>query len=129
MQSFARINCTGTGKVCSLPAIPAAATATAATLSASAAPGAFCFGAGLIHVQCAPSELCPVQRSDGFFPVLSIGHFHEAEPSGASGVAVGQNGDPIYLPIGPEKVAQFIFRDIEVEIPNENILHANFASL
>lgn len=121
-------------KVCfdaeqSLVAIPPAATTTVSAPASAAitspASAALDLRTRFIHVQCTPADLGAVERCDGFFSVFRAGHLHEAESARAPGVPVGHNTDPVHLSVYLEKLAQFVFRCVEVEVPNKNVLHAN----
>jgi hypothetical protein len=105
-------------------AVSAAAPTTIAT-AASASPASLDLGTGFINVQRPPADLSAVQRCNGFFSVFCTRHLHKAESARASGVPVSHNADPVHLPVYLEKLSQFIFRSVEVEVPNENVLHAN----
>ncbi len=94
-------------------------------VSATTAACPFCFGACFVDVQCAASYLTAIKSSDGLFSVFGAGHFYKAEAAGAAGFTIRQNAYPVYLPVRFEKLAQLLFRRIEVEIPNKDILQAN----
>jgi hypothetical protein len=66
-----------------------------------------------------------VQCGDSFLSVFRIGHFHETEAPRAAGIAVGHNADTVYLSVGLEQLPQLIFRSVEVEVPNKDVLQAN----
>jgi hypothetical protein len=116
-----------------LIAIPAAATtatvsAAAATISTTAATpttGALDLRTRFIHVQGAPANLTAVQRRNGFLSVFRTRHLNEAETARTSGIPVRHDADPVHLPVYLEKLAQLVFRSVEVEVPNKDILHAN----
>ena len=111
-----------------LPAIPAAAPTTASTaLSAitSAATASLHLGTRLIHVQCAPSHLIAIERGDCFFAFFRVGHFHETKTARAAGIAIGHDTHSVHLPVGLEKLAQLIFRGVEIEITDKDVLQAN----
>jgi hypothetical protein len=104
--------------------VSAAAPTTIAT-AASASTAALNLRTRFIDVQGPPADLSAVQRRYGLFSVFRARHLHEAESARAPGVPVGHNADPVHLPVYLEKLSQFIFRSVEVEVPNENVLHAN----
>jgi len=107
-----------------LPAVAATASAPA-SVSATATSCPLCFGACFVDVQCAASELTAIKSRDGFFSVFGAGHFYKAEAAGAAGFTIRQNAYSVYLPVRFEKLAQLLFRRIEVEIPNKDVLQAN----
>jgi hypothetical protein len=115
----------------SLIAITSATTApmsaaAAATISAAAsAASALDLWTRFIHIQGASANLRAVQRRDGLLSVFRTRHLHEAEATRAPGIPVGHDADPVHLPMDLEQLAQFVFRSIEVEVPNENVLQAN----
>jgi hypothetical protein len=116
----------------SLIAITSATTATmsaaaAAAISASSASAsaALDLWTRFIHIQGASANLRAVQRRDGLLSVFRTRHLHEAETTRAPGITVGHDADPVHLPMDLEELTQFVFRSIEVEVPNENVLQAN----
>ena len=86
-----------------------AAIAASTSAVASTASGVLGFGAGLVYVECASADLCAIQRRNGFFSILVAGHFYEAEPARASGIAVGHDADPVHLPVRLKHLPQFVF--------------------
>jgi hypothetical protein len=105
-------------------ATTAAASTAVATISATAT-AALDLGTGFVHVQGAAPELGTIQGGNGFISLFGVGHLHEAEAAGAAGITVGHNADPVDLSVGFEDAPQFFFRSVEVEVPNENVLHAS----
>jgi hypothetical protein len=113
----------------SLIAITSAAapvSAAAATTISTAAPAALDLWTRFIHIQGASANLRAVQRRDGLLSVFRTRHLHEAEATRAPGIPVGHDADPVHLPMDLEQLAKFVFRSIEVEVPNENVLQANW---
>jgi len=116
-----------------LVAVSTATAAVTAVTAPTSVPGASTstttatlgFGTRLIHVQLASTEFAAIQRGNGFFPVLGAGHFHKTEPPRPSGVAVGHQADTVHLSIDCEKFPEFVFRSVEVEVSNENVLQAS----
>jgi hypothetical protein len=99
----------------------------AATTAASAT--AFSFGARFVHVKCAATNLRSIQSGNRFFTVFVARHLHKTKTTGASGIAVGHNTDPVHLPIRFKELPQLIFIGAEAEIPYKNILHAFSSAL
>jgi len=96
---------------------------------AAPAPGALVseasrlfLGTCLIHVQCTFVQQSSVEGSDGFLSIFRIRHFHKSEPPRLASVVVGDNPDPIYWPESREKPTKGIFRGIETEISNVDVL-------
>src|SRR3984893_11317152 len=110
-----------------LPAVSAAAPPTAAPTTAVAAPTAATLhlGTRLIYIQRTPAQLAAVKRGDRLLSLFCIRHLHETESARAASVAVGHDADPVYLPVRLEHLTKFVFRRVEVEVPNEDILQAN----
>jgi hypothetical protein len=113
-----------------LIAIPAA-TATAAapsaisTAAATTAASALDFRTRFIYVQRASSNLSAVERRNGLVSVFGTRHLNEAEATRAPGIPVGHDADTVYLSMYLEKLSQFIFPGVEVEVANKNVLQAN----
>jgi len=105
--------------------VSAAAAATIST-AASSASAALDLLTRFIHIQGASANLRAVQRRDGLLSVFRTRHLHEAEAPRAPGIPVGHDADPVHLPMDLEQLAKFVFRSIEVEVPNENVLQANW---
>jgi hypothetical protein len=114
-----------------LIAIPAAATAAVsstppATISAAATAGAALdLGTRFVHVQSTPTDLAAVHRRDGLLSIFGACHFDKAEAARTSGIAISHDADAVDLSVCLEKFAQFVFRSVEVEVPNKYVLHAN----
>jgi len=104
--------------------VPAPA-ATAIAASSAASSATLDLRTRFIHVQSPPADLIAVQRRNGFFSVLRARHLHETESARAPGIPVRHDADPVHLSVYLEELSQFIFRSVEVEVPNENVLHAN----
>ena len=102
-----------------------AAAAAAISASSASASAALDLWTRFIHIQGASANLRAVQRRDGLLSVFRTRHLHEAETTRAPGIPVGHDADPVHLPMDLEQLAQFVFRSIEVEVPNENVLQAN----
>jgi hypothetical protein len=109
-------------------AVAAAITASAAAVASTAA-SVLGFWTCLIYVKSAPAYLRSVQCSNGFFSVFVAGHFHKAEAARASGVAVRHNADPVHLPERFKHLPEFVFRCVEAQISNKNILQASSSAL
>ena len=105
-----------------LPAVPATTT-TSPAVSATTTD-ALCFGPCFVHVQRPSGKLRTIKRRDRFFAFFGVRHLDESEATRAAGIAVGYNADPIHLSVGSKKVAQLIFRDVEIEVANENVFQA-----
>ena len=109
---------------------PAVTVCTAvSTPSASAmfpAPAAaFAFGPGFVHIERTAAQLRSVKRGNSFLPVLGICHLHKAKATRTARVPIGHNAHTVHLPVGLEELAQLVFRRIEAEIPDEDILQAS----
>ncbi len=96
---------------------------------AAPAPGALVseafrlfLGTCLIHVQCTFVQQSSVEGSDGLLSVFRICHFHKSESPRLPSVVVGDNPDPIYWPESREQPTKGIFRAIETEISNVDVL-------
>jgi hypothetical protein len=77
-----------------------------------------------IHIQRSSADLSAVQRCNGLLSVFCTRHLHEAEASRAPGIAVSHNADAVNLSVYLEELAQFVFRCVEIEVPNKDVLHA-----
>jgi hypothetical protein len=112
-----------------LVAIPPTAptTASAATIApiSTAATAALDFGTRFVHVQGASANLSAVQRRNGFLSIFPTGHFDEAEAARAPGIPVGHDADAVHLSVYLEKLPQFVFRSVEVEVANKDVLQAS----
>jgi hypothetical protein len=114
------------GKLIAIPsAAPAAAAPTSITTISSTASAALDLGARFVHVQGASANLSAVQSGDGFFSVFSTGHFHKAEAARAPGIPVGHDADAVHLSVYLEEFAQFVFRRVEIEVANKDVLQAS----
>ena len=105
------INRTGLSTA-ALPAVSAASAATTAATSAAitatifTAPAtAFCLGAGFVHVQRASADLGAIQGGNRFVTFFRVGHLYKSESAGAARVAVGQDGDAVYLSVRLKELA------------------------
>jgi hypothetical protein len=111
--------------------IPVASTASTAVSSASAASitstasTAFDLGTRLVDVQSTPANLAAVHGCDGFLSVFRARHFDEAEAPRSAGVPVRHYTYAIHLSMSLEKLAQLVFRSIEIKVANKDVLHAN----
>src|ERR1700758_1463342 len=105
-----------------LPAAAAFAAFAAATSTATAA--ALRLGACFVHIQCAPTHLRSVQGGDRLFAILRTRHLHEAKAPRASGLTIRHDGYSVHLAIGFEQLTQLVFRCVEIQISNEDVLHA-----
>jgi hypothetical protein len=121
-----------------LPTIaPAPATAASTTSSAAAAISTIAASAGtalslrtrFINIERAPAQLRSVQCRDGFLSVFVARHLNESETTRTSRLAICKNAHTIDLSVGLEQLTQFIFRRVERQIPNENVLQASCLSV
>ena len=106
-------------------AVSAAAATTIATAATTAASATLDFGTRFIDVERASANLRAIQGRDGFFSVFPTRHFDEAKTARAPCVPVRHDADPVHLPMYLEELAQFVFRSIEIEISNKDVLQAN----
>ena len=107
-------------------ATTAAPTAAVPTTISTATSAAFYLGAGLVHVQRPSAHLAAVKRSDCFLSFFRVRHFDKTETTGTASFAIGHDADAVHLPIRCEKLTQFVFTGIEIQISYKNVLHANF---
>ena len=105
-----------------LPAVSSATVLT--TASATAATAAFGFRTCFIHIQRAASHLRSVQRRDGSFRFLRIGHLDKSEAARTPCLAIRHNADPIDLSMRLKQLPQLIFRCVEVQISNKDVFQA-----
>jgi hypothetical protein len=111
-----------------LPAVTAATTTAAlasAPTTATSTAGAFRFRSRFIHIQGASADLRAIQCRDRFLSVLGACHLDKAETARASGVPVGHDADPVHLSMHFEKLAQFFFRRVEIQVSNKDVLQAS----
>lgn len=85
---------------------PARATATASTSAAAgkATAGALLAGLGLVDDELPPAHVKAAEGVDGGVALLGVGHFDEAEASGASGLAIHDDGGELDLAVLPEEL-------------------------
>jgi len=114
--------CVAAGLCGNLPAVPAT-TATSPAVTA-ATTDALCFRPCFVHVQRPSGKLSTIKRCDRFFAFFGVRHLDESEATRAAGIAIRHNADPIHLSVGSKKVAQLIFRDVEIEVANKNVFQA-----
>jgi hypothetical protein len=104
-----------------------ARTSATTTTGTSTAPRSAGTAVGLrarfVDVQCASSELFPVQSGNSLLGFGRVRHFYKRKPSGASGVAVGDQTDLIDFAVGFKQGSQFRFRGAVGEIANKKLLH------
>src|SRR5690348_11125589 len=81
------------------PGLTGALVAPAAKAAAPSATGPIRLGLRFVYVQGATIQVGAVQGRDCFLSFRFVPHFHEAEPAGASRIAVGKNADPVHLAI------------------------------
>ena|SRR6266404_2683669 len=111
-----------------LPA--AAATAATAALApttsaATTAPGtALRLRTCFVYIQSASPYLRAVQRCDCLFTILSARHLDKPKAPGTSSITVGHDRDTIDLSIRFEQLAQFVFRRVEIQVSNKDVLQA-----
>jgi hypothetical protein len=100
---------------------------TSTTAGTSTTPGsagtAVGLGARFVDVQGASSELFPVQSGNGLLSFGSVRHFYKGEPSGASGVTIGDDADLIDFAMRLKQSAEFGFGSAVGEIANKKLLH------
>jgi hypothetical protein len=117
---------TSSSELIPVPPAPTAAVSSASSAAiATAAPTAFDLGTRLVNVQSTPANLAAVHRCDGFLSIFGARHFDKAEAARSASIPVGHNADAIHLSMSLEKLAQFVFRSVEVKVPNKDVLHAN----
>jgi hypothetical protein len=115
--------CVAAGLYGNLPAVPAT-TATSPAVTAATTANALCFGPCFVHVQRPSGKLSTIKRRDRFFAFFGVRHLDESEATRAAGIAIRHNADPIHLSVGSKKVAQLIFRDVEIEVANKDVFQA-----
>src|SRR5205823_4144166 len=81
-----------------------AATAAAAAAAPAAAPVGL--GAGFVHRERPAVHLLPVEGRDGRLGLVVIGHLHEAEALGATGVPVHDHLCRRHCPVGLEHLPE-----------------------
>lgn len=99
-------------------------------LSPTAIPaGAIGFGASLVDVDGAATEIGAVQTGDGPVGFLRIAHFHEGKTTRAAGLAVRHQTDALH---GAERfkcAANCFFRGAKIQVSYENFLHKSILEL
>jgi hypothetical protein len=119
--------CLGTEAQCLVAATAtttatAAATAVAAAVATAAATAAAATGAltslGLVDLQAATFEVGAIQRRHGAGGI-GIGHFHEAEATGTTGLTVGDKRDLFDRTMLLEQGADRLFSCREGKISNK----------
>jgi heme/copper-type cytochrome/quinol oxidase subunit 3 len=84
----------------------AAAVAAISSATATAASTTLYLGTGFVDIERSPTHLSSVQGGDRFVSFFCIRHFHETESARASGVTIGHDADPVYLPMRLEHLPQ-----------------------
>jgi hypothetical protein len=103
-----------------------AATALATTPSASTtAASPFRLRPSFVDIQRASTNLGAIQCSDRFLSVLGACHLDKAEAARASSIPVRHDADAIDLSVYFEKLAQFLFRCVEIQVSNKDVLQAS----
>lgn len=102
---------------------------TSSAAVATAAAGTLGFGASFVDVNRASPELRSIQPRDGLVPFFGICHFHKAKPARTSRVPISENTHSVDVPVGFEDLAELIFRRVEAEVPNENVLQGALVSV
>ena len=111
--------------------IPAAATtpvsAAAASTISTATPAATALNlrTRFVYIQSASANLSAVQRCNGLLSVFRTCHLDETEATRATGIPISHDADAVHLAMYLEKFSQFVFRSVEVEVPNKDVLQAN----
>jgi hypothetical protein len=105
----------------SLPAVPATAASSAITATTA---NALRLGPCFVHVQRPSGKLSAIERCNRLFSFFGVRHLDESEATGAAGIAIRDYADAIHLSVGCKKVAQLIFRDVEIEVANKNVFQA-----
>ena len=106
----------------SLPAV--SATAASSAITATTTANALRLGPCFVHVQRASGKLSAIERRNCLFSFFGVRHLDESEATRAAGIAIRDDADAIHLSVGSKKVAQLIFRDVEIEVANKNIFQA-----
>jgi hypothetical protein len=102
-------------------AAAAAATATAVATTAAAATRTILTRTGLVDVDGTTTEVLAIQGFDRRVGLTGVGHFDERESTGATGFAVGDDGDIRNFTVGLEGVADFVFSSAKGEVSNEEL--------
>jgi hypothetical protein len=64
-----------------------------------------------------------IQAGNGLISLFAIRHFYETKATRTPGLTVRQNAHAIHLPKRLEQLAQLVFRSVEAEIANKDVLH------
>lgn len=84
------------------------------------------FGPRFVHIQRPAVQVASVQCVDGSLPVAVIGHLHESEPSGLSGIPIGHDVYAANRPKFLKHGSNGAFSRVETEVSYENVLHLFF---
>jgi hypothetical protein len=95
------------------------APATATTITVSAAARAFLTRPGDVNAQSAAAQIFAIQGVDGLLRCLRRIHRYKGEPTRAARGSVSNEIGLDDRAIGGEGVLQVVFRDFEVEVPDE----------
>jgi hypothetical protein len=95
--------------------------------AATAFAAALAFGTRFVDIQRAAVEVSAVQRGDGVFGFVPVGHFDESESARLSGHAISDYVDALDSAVWGEKRVQIIFGGLETQVSDEYIGH--FSSL
>jgi hypothetical protein len=99
---------------------PAASGTPAAAWSAGTTLG---LGTRLVDIQCAPSELFPIQRGNSFLGFRGISHFDKCKSSRASSITVRNQADLVDFAVGFKQGPQLRFGGAVREVANKKFLH------
>src|SRR5213078_2967957 len=115
----------------SIPSVPSCACSSSATtaFAATTAAGAFCLGPRFVDVDGASANLRSIQRFNRLVAFFGITHLDETEATRAASLAIGENADAVNCSIGCEDLAQFIFRRVKTQVPNENVFQGALFSV
>jgi len=104
-----------------------ASAAAAETASTTAAAGGL--GTGFIDIEGAPIQFSTIEGGDCTLGLGIIRHFDEGEPARAAGIAIGNDIDTFYVPVGLEERTDGRFGGGKSQIADEYILHLAILSV
>ena len=82
------------------------------------------FGTRFVHVESPSLQRVAVQRGNRLVRFRFIFHFDEGEPARAAGVAIRHDPGAVHRAVTLEEAADCLFRNVEIEIANEDVLHS-----
>ena len=82
----------------------------------------------LIDIQLAAVELSTIQFGDRLVRVSRAGHLHEGRPTRLARITVGHDAYAIDRTISCEHLAQLVFANFVVKVPNEDVLYVDTLS-